>query len=158
MLKPRGLNRLLLVGGIAVLALSVTLKVHAVNAVVQAPRDVEAMATTVMAEHGFTTNKLANDPPSFVATRGECRVVVALPASDGYHQDVIRRFAGSDNLVYLFDGESFVEQPSLRTRFEYYWQRLLSAVGVPKSRSTAIAVTSARVCTDVPIDDLKALS
>jgi len=64
------------------------------------------------------------------AIRGECRVLVAAVAPQGWHRDILRRLAGpGDQVAFLVDGRLYDDQPVWQTLSQYYWDRLNRIIG-----------------------------
>ena len=155
--NPLGRSSLVILGFCAAAVLSVSFKVYAWDPTPGVSPDIQVEVREVLDGEGFTIGSYVADPPSIYADRGNCHLTVSQPSYDGYHKDVIREVAGSNETVYLFEGETFSEQPTLRTRLAYFWHKALNAVGIPSSRGTLLAVISSPGCERLPLAALGAI-
>jgi hypothetical protein len=158
MRRSHAANLLAILLACVLVALSVSFKVYAWDPNPGVAPDVKGEVAKVMDLHGFHTGPLSADPPSIYADRGNCHVKVALPSYDGYHQDLIRQIAGTDDVLFLFEGERFASQPTLRTRLAYFWHKAMTTVGIKTDRSVPLAIISSPGCDDIPIADLEAVA
>jgi hypothetical protein len=135
MISPRFTNALL----VLLLAVSLSLKVPgSLSREAMSSRDVTDGLAAILKGNGFEVGLGASDEDLFLvsATKGECRLLVALLSPHGWHRHVIRQLAqDGSQLVFHYDGMSYDEQPMLLTRFHDYRDRLLRfAGGSPPAR------------------------
>lgn len=94
--------------------------------------DVVEGVSTFLARNGFETERRASDEGLFLlsATASECRLLVAVLSPEGWHRDVIRKLTPSDSqLIFVYNGMIYADQPVMLTRLNVYWARLVRAVG-----------------------------
>lgn len=132
------------------LILSLLLKISGVkNAQAEGSRGVYDRVATVLERHGFKVVKNATDEDLFSLSglRGQCRLLVAVLSPHGWHRDVIRQIAPPDSqLLFLFDGASYRDQPLLLTRLDYYWSRLLRYAGINQPLRPVLGVVGSSEC------------
>jgi len=115
------------------LALSLFFKIRgSVSQQEVAASDTAGRIAAFLKRNGFETDEGASDEDMFLvsATAGECSLLVAVLSPEGWHRHVLRKLtpAGSQ-LIFLFNGITYEDQPVMLTRFYYYWSRLLRLAG-----------------------------
>lgn len=116
---------------ILLLVLSLSLKVLQSHDE-SAAGDVVEGVSTFLARNGFAIERRASDEDLFLvsATASECRLLVAILSPEGWHRDVIRKLTPSDSqLIFVYNGMIYADQPVMLTRLNVYWARLVRAVG-----------------------------
>ena len=91
------------------------------------------------------------DAPSWIASRGDCRIEVASVSALGWHQSAMAARAGEQALAYVYQGRVYSEQPVLLTKLGYYWHKLTSYF-IPSSQPPVFAVVTSRGCAGQSID------
>jgi hypothetical protein len=116
--------------------------------------------TTLLEQQGFHVSLLTpkDDLPWVVGTAGDCQVRVTEVAPQGWQQGLLTALAQDQNLVYLFGGASYPEQPMMRTRADFYWTRLNRYLGRNTPLHPVLAVISTSACENRPLHELADLS
>ncbi|ANY82247.1 hypothetical protein BB934_28345 (plasmid) [Microvirga ossetica] len=116
--------------------------------------------TTLLEQQGFHMKLLTpkDDLPWVVGTAGDCQVRVTKVAPQGWQQGLLTALAQDQHLVYLFDGASYLEQPMMRTRADFYWTRLNRYLGRKAPSRPVLAVLSTSACENLPLRELADLS
>ena len=135
---------------IVLLLLSVSLKVlwngsHDENAA----GGIAEHVSTFLLRKGFQTEKRTSDEDLFLvsATGGGCRLLVAVLAPEGWHRDVIRKLAPQDSqLIFVYNGTVYADQPVMLTRFNQYWSRLVRSVGGHSSSYPVFGIAGSPEC------------
>lgn len=128
---------------------------------VAAPEPIPARITALLDRHGFQVSKAAPErSPAWVIGRaGDCQIQIAEVALQGWHRSLIAQVAAGKQLFYIFDGETYPEQPVLRTRAHRYWLKLLhDYLALSASYHPALAVVATPACERLVLSDLADLS
>jgi hypothetical protein len=117
-------------------------------------------AVALLERHGF---QVSEDPPGsdpiWVSGRaGACQVRVAAVAPEGWHRSLVAQMAAGNQLVYMFGGELYSEQPIVRTWAHHYWSRLAGSLGLSASTRPVVAVVATPACENLPLQELAKLS
>jgi hypothetical protein len=95
------------------------------------------------------------------ATAGQCSLFVAALSPQGWHRHLIRKLAPSGSqLLFLFNGTSYDDQPVMLTRAYYYWSRLLRLAGRSPADRPVFGVVGSSECAldDFPWRELSFVS
>jgi hypothetical protein len=146
MLFRRGTEALLAL----VLILSLLLKLSGgTNAETVDPGEVQDRAASLLQRHGFDVVRNASDEDliSLSGIKGPCRVLVAVLSPHGWHRDVIRKIAppGSET-IFVFNGKTYRDQPTLRTRAAHYQTRILRYAGLDQPARPVLGVVGPSIC------------
>jgi hypothetical protein len=116
--------------------------------------------TNLLEQQGFHVSLLTpeEDLPWVVGTAGDCQIRVTEVAPQGWQQGLLTALAREQHLVYLFDGASYLEQPTMRTRADFYWVRLNRYLGRNLPSRPVLAVISTPACENLPLRELADLS
>jgi hypothetical protein len=114
----------------------------------------------LLEQQGFQVSLATPDEdlPWVSGTVRNCQVRVTEVAPQGWHQGLLAALAQDQHLVYLFDGAIYPEQPMMRTRVNYYWNRLTRYFGREVANRPVLAVVSTSACEELPLRELAALS
>ena len=133
-----------------VLIASVSLKVVAATSLPPPPAsEAGAVVTRLLERNGFTVG--ANDKEvdliSIAAHGPHCDLRLAVVSPHGWHRNLIRQLvAPREKLVYVFDGETFDEQPVWRTWASFYLSRMKTFLGLHEATKPVLAVLSSPSC------------
>ena len=146
MLFRRGTETLLAL----VLILSLLLKVSGgTNAETVDPSKIQDRAASLLQRHGFEVSHNAGDEDliSLTGIKGPCRVLVAVLSPHGWHRDVIRKLAPpGSRTIFVFDGRTYHDQPTLRTRAAHYQTRILRYAGLNQPARPVLGVVGPSIC------------
>jgi hypothetical protein len=83
--------------------------------------------------------------PIVQATSGSCRLLVVELEPDGSSQELVRDLAtATDDVLIIFGGKVYTQQPVLLTVTNYLWLKSLGKLGlVPRITPVIAAVASA---------------
>jgi hypothetical protein len=126
------------------------------------PRDI----ATVLERHDFQVKvsqeqimQEAPDEPAWVyGAAGACQVRIAEVAPQGWHRFLVSGLAAGNQLFYTFDGETYSEQPIIRTRTYAYWRKLNRYLGLSTPNRPVLALIAAPACQNMPLRELALLS
>ncbi|MGO4706474.1 hypothetical protein AB4072_11960 [Microvirga sp. 2MCAF38] len=143
------------------LAASVALKVPGVADIAAVTEStIPDKIATVLRQDGF---QVRQDVPDYdlswvSGVSGSCNVLVAPVAPQGWHRSLITQVAKGNPILYIVNGQTYAEQPILRTRAQYYWSKLNRYLGLSAPGRPVIAVIAPTACERLPLDGLAALS
>lgn len=81
------------------------------------------------------------------AAAGNCRLLVVLAAPQGWHRDVVRRFASPhDHVFFVFDATVYQDQPMWLPWFHYYWRMLNSDFGRRLPPRPVLGIVASSTC------------
>ena len=133
-----------------VLIASVSLKVVAATSLPPPPAsEAGAVVTRLLERNGFTVGANDKDVDLFtIAAHGpHCDLRLAVVSPHGWHRNLIRQLvAPQEKLVYVFDGETFDEQPVWRTWASFYLSRMKTFLGLHAATKPVLAVVSDPSC------------
>ncbi len=95
------------------------------------------------------------------AAAGNCRLLVVLAAPQGWHRDVIRRFASpQDQVFFVFDAAVSQDQPMWFPWLHYYWRMLNSDFGRRLPVRPVLGIVASSTCDlrNMPWQELAELS
>jgi hypothetical protein len=102
------------------------------------------------ARHGFHPDGAAGIGVSVRA--GECQLLVAEAAYQGWHRDILRRLASAeDQFFFYFRGHKYSDQPVWRTRLSGYQTSFLRNLGLKAPAEPVLGIVASPAC------DLKAI-
>ncbi|MGF9764256.1 hypothetical protein AAII07_55055 [Microvirga sp. 0TCS3.31] len=112
--------------------------------------------TNLLEQQGFLVGQEtpANDLPWVVGTVGDCQIRVTEVAPQGWQQGLLAALARDGQLAYMFGGAIYSDQPTMRTRADYYWTRLNRYLGRNVPSRSVLAVISTSACEEVPLREL----
>ncbi|MBM1175470.1 hypothetical protein [Microvirga arabica] len=144
-----------------VLVISLSLKVVTLTRVV-GPKPTVAWSelALLLEQQGFQTSyrpATHNDLTWVSGAAGACRVQVTEVDPQGWNQSLVAQVAKDNQLFYLFSGEIFSEQPTVRTRLIYYWNKLNRYVGINLRHYPVLAFVATPACQDLPLRELASL-
>lgn len=145
------------------LAISLFLKFTSLALPVPAPENVSVFPDEIsglLQQKGFHVSQEnpANDLPWVVGRVGECSIRVTEVAPQGWQQGLLAALAEGEHLAYVFGGAIYSDQPTMRTRADYYWTRLNRYLRRNAPSRSVLAVISTSACEVVPLRDLADLS
>jgi hypothetical protein len=136
----------LLLAGLLILTLS--LKVLAIGTKSGSAQRAEMVRNEIasfLARHGFQP-----DPAVWIgvaAHSGECQLLVAEVAYQGWHKDSVRRFASQeDQLLFYFRGHMYPDQPVWLTQLAGYSASVLRNLGVDAPSEPVLAIVASPPC------------
>ncbi|ANY78235.1 hypothetical protein BB934_08310 [Microvirga ossetica] len=151
------------IGFSLLLAATVFLKLPGLTLLTPAAPEVPVFpggVTELLEQRGFEVRRItpAEDLAWVYGTAEGCQVRVTEVAPQGWQRSLLAQLAGEQRLVFLFGGETYSEQPVLKTRADFYWGKLNRYFGrsVPGRPVLAAIVTSA--CENPPLHELADLS
>jgi hypothetical protein len=116
-----------------VLVLSLSLKLWGdENAQTEAPDKIADRVAGLLGEHGFKVEHNPSDEDLFSlsATKGQCLLLTAVLSPHGWHRDVIHKAVpDGGQVLFVFDGRIYPDQPVLLTRAAHYSRRFLRHAG-----------------------------
>ena len=84
---------------------------------------------------------------SIVASAGACRILAVRSPAMGWDRDLVRRLADpSDEVLVLYRGKIYNEQPTWLTVSDFLWARMLRELGISSQEMPAYAIISPRNC------------
>lgn len=109
--------------------------------------------------HGFevTEREDFGSPPWVSAVAGRCGVMVAEVDPQGWHRSLVGQIATGQRLLYTFKGQTYPEQPVMRTRIHYFWTLLKRKLGLPAAPRPVLAIVASFEYRDTPLQDLAKL-
>lgn len=130
------------------------------------PRPVEPSAVfpnevaNLLRARGFQVSQEApeKDMPWVIGKMMNCEIRVTEAAPQGWQEGLLRSLARNDQLVFVFAGALYNDQPTFRTRAEFYLIRLNDYLGRSSAICPILAVVSTRACKDIPLRELANLS
>jgi hypothetical protein len=114
-----------------------------------ASKNVSDRLVVFLEDHEFNVGSTTSDEDMFLisATKGECRVFVALLSPQGWHRHLIRRLTPSGSrLTFYYEGKSYEDQPVRLTRTHDYWSRLLHSLGGSPSPNPVLGIIGLPAC------------
>lgn len=150
-----------LVAGLSlVLAVSLILKLSRLTHPAAAESLFPGDVANLLERQGFHVRLLTpdDDLPWVVGTSGACQISVTEVAPQGWQQGLLTALARDRHLEYLFDGARYPEQPVIRTRADFHWNRLNRYLGRSVSSRPTFAVISTPACEERPLRELGNLS
>jgi hypothetical protein len=126
------------------------------------PRDI----ATVLERHEFqvkvSQEQVVQEAPDELAwvygAAGACQVRIAEVALQGWHRSLVSQLATGNQLFYMFGGETYSEQPIMRTRTYAYWRKLNRYLGLSTPNRPVLALIAMPACQNVPLRELAVLS
>jgi hypothetical protein len=127
------------------------------------PRDI----ATVLERHAFqvkvSQEQVTQEAPGIElawvsGAAGACQVRIAEVAPQGWHRSLFSQLAAGNQLFYTFGGETYSEQPIIRTRTYAYWRKLNRYLGLSTPNRPVLALIAAPACQNVPLRELALLS
>lgn len=112
----------------------------------------EAKLTAFLQRQGFGVRRETAQAafPVLLAEAGDCQLLAALVAPQGWHRDLIRQLAGQDRRsFFVFDGVVHAEQPVWRGWAEHYRSVLNRYAGRSLGARPVVAVVALPAC-DLP--------
>lgn len=144
-----------------VVAMSVALKLPGLLRVTEGPANaISPRIELLLKQHSFQVSQYApdNDLTWVSGVEGDCRIMIAAVAPQGWHRALVAQMAIGKRLFYLFDGHVYTEQPIFRTRSYHYWRKLNQYLGLSPQNLPVLAIVMASTCQGVPLTQLAALS
>jgi hypothetical protein len=144
-----------------VLAASLSFKVAGLTGLVAAPASaIPHEITALLEQHDFqVAQHSADDDLTWVSGNAPtCKIRIAEIALQGWHQSLVAQIASGNQLFYLFEGQSYSEQPVMRTRAHYYWRKLNRYIGLHAPTHPVLAVIANPGCENLPLSELAELS
>ncbi|MEZ0171227.1 hypothetical protein [Microvirga sp. TS319] len=89
---------------------------------------------------------------------GACQVRIAEVSPEGWHRSLVSQLAAGNQLFYTFGGETYSEQPIMRTRTYAYWRKLRRYFGLSTPHRPVLALIAAAGCQNVPLRELAGLA
>lgn len=89
---------------------------------------------------------------------GACQVRIAEVSPQGWHRSLISQLAVGNQLFYTFGGETYSDQPIMRTRTYAYWRKLNRYLGLSTPNRPVLALIAAPACQNVPLRAIAGLS
>jgi hypothetical protein len=89
---------------------------------------------------------------------GACQVGIVEVSPQGWHRSLISRLAAGKRLFYMFGGETYFEQPVMRTQTYAYWRKLNRYLGLRTPNRPVLALIAGPACQNVPLRELAVLS
>lgn len=110
-----------------VLTLSLALKVLGNTAEEEtATEDIPAIIEQYLEQRGFTLSwQVTVNGSALVATNDGCSIEIANVSPHGWHRSAMAQHASGRQLIYLYDGSVYDDQPVALTKFGYYWHKLI---------------------------------
>lgn len=99
----------------------------------------------------------AEGQASIVASTGVCRILAVRSPAMGWDRDLVRRQASpGDEVLVLYRGKIYNEQPTLRTVSDFLWGRILRELGINSTERAIYAIISPKSCNAsfLPWDEL----
>lgn len=106
-------------------------------------------AGSFLESHGFKLDKSPADRDFFLLSgaTGDCQVLVAAVSPQGWHTDIVRKLVPSrSNLLFIYRGQAYSEQPVLITAFNDYIFRFFRMLGAHPRMSPILAVVASPEC------------
>ncbi|MBO1909577.1 hypothetical protein J4G37_32765 [Microvirga sp. 3-52] len=75
----------------------------------------------------------------------------------GWNRSLVAQIAKSNQLFYLFSGEIFSEQPTVRPRLYYYSNKIKRYLGIEVRHYPVLAFIAASACENLPLRELSLL-
>jgi hypothetical protein len=144
-----------------VLGLSVALKLPGLLRVTEGSANaISPEIEMLLRQHSFQVSQYApdNDLTWMSGIEGDCRIMIAAVAPQGWHRALVAQVATGKQLFYLFDGSVYTEQPIFRTRSYHYWRKLNHYIGLSPQNLPVLAIVIAPSCQKVPLSQLAAIS
>jgi hypothetical protein len=146
--------------GLALIA-SLALKLPgSVDIAVAEPSAVPSEIESLLARRGFQVRRDHSDYDLLwvKGNIGECHVLIAPIAPQGWHQALVTGMAEGNQLFYFFEGQMYAEQPILRTRAHYYWRKLNRYLSLNVPDRPVLAAIATPTCASLPLSDLAVLT
>jgi hypothetical protein len=92
---------------------------------------------------------------------GDCRLLVALVAPQGWHRDIVRQLASQyDQVFFVFGGVVYQDQPTRLTLMHQYWRTLNIFAGRKLPIRPVLGIVASPACNlrDMPWQELAKLS
>lgn len=144
-----------------VLIVSLSLKALVLTGTAAAKPEVAWSDIATLLEHqGFQTHyqPAVDHDLTWVSGRaGTCSVQVTEVDPQGWHQSLVAQVAQDNRLLYIFAGEVFSAQPTMRSRIDYYINKLGRYVGMDIRHRPVLALIASPTCENLPLQDLAAL-
>jgi hypothetical protein len=126
------------------------------------PRDI----ATVLERHAFqveisqeqVTQEAPDEVASVYGAAGACQVRIAEVSPHGWHRSLVSQLAVGNQLFYTFGGETYSEQPIMRTRTYAYWRRLNRYLGLSTPNRPVLTIIATPACQNLPLRELAGLS
>jgi len=104
---------------------------------------------TFLARYGFQPNRaIADKYPMGVSGRsGDCNLLIAEAAFQGWYRDVLRRMAsGEDQFFFFFRGHKYQDQPVWLTRLSGYRNIFLRNLGFNAPVEPVLGIVASPAC------------
>jgi hypothetical protein len=98
-----------------------------------------------LARHGLQPD--LGDSLGVSGRSGECHLLIAEAAYQGWHRDSLRRLAAQDDqLRFYFRGRMYADQPIWRTRLSGYWAAFLQNFGLNAPVDPVLGIVASPAC------------
>ncbi|MBF9233912.1 hypothetical protein [Microvirga alba] len=144
-----------------VLAVSLALKLPGNTDIAVAKESAVPREIAALLEHqGFQVSQdnPDNDLTWVAGNADACYVLVAPVAPQGWHQALVAQVAAGNLLFYFFEGQTYAEQPTMRTRGHYYWRKLNRYLGLSAPDRPVLAAVATPTCENLPLRELAMLT
>lgn len=133
----------------ATLLISLGLKLSARDVVEQSRDPGTSRLEAFLVQHGFQSAEAGTmgGLSAVSGSSGPCRIVLADVAPQGWHRDIVRRVAAAnDQVLFSFQGRTYLEQPIWSTWSTYYRDTFLRKMGLPSHFEPVYAVVASPAC------------
>jgi hypothetical protein len=135
---------------LALLILAISLKLYLYGRTEVPPIDFKTHVTNLLREQGYDVAELRTDQALFQALgarRGSCELKLSSISLLGWERDTIWQTVRSGHQVlFIYAGSRYSDQPAWRTFFDYYVNRLARLVGAAKPLRPVVAVVASPEC------------
>jgi hypothetical protein len=112
--------------------------------------ELKAEIAKFLVQHQFDvaiTEDIVEDMPAIRASREACRMVILKTAPSGWRRKMISELtAATDQVLIVFRGMVYTEQPTWLTLVTHFWSSFLRKLGLQRYTTPVIAVIAPATC------------